>query len=162
MRILIVKQILLVSILGNSLRAVGRISVLILCGNGVIRVYSVTLSDQILEGIEGGTLAFPLLFARPREHVLIALRLKLKEGLWIEVYEKFSSANIFFKHIRLRKSFFSDIIFVQTIFFPVFSVFFLFVLNITIVLLNYFTKNVINSAIATYFVDVHPNHLSGS
>ena len=78
------------------------------------------------------------------------------------MYEKFSSANIFFKHIRLRKSFFSDIIFVQTIFFPVFSVFFLFVLNITIVLLNYFTKNVINSAIATYFVDVHPNHLSGS
>ena len=48
MRILIVKQILLVSILGNSLRAVGRISVLILCGNGVIWVYSVTLSDQNL------------------------------------------------------------------------------------------------------------------
>ena len=83
MRILIVKQILLVSILGNSLRAVGRISVLILCGNGVIWVYSVTLSDQILEGIEGGALAFSLLFARPREHGFITLRLKLKKGLWI-------------------------------------------------------------------------------
>ena len=43
----------------------------------------------------------------------------------------------------------------QTIFFPFFfSVFFSSVLNITIALLKYFTKNVITSAIATYFVDI--------
>ena len=41
-------------------------------------------------------------------------------------------------------------------FFPVFS---LFVLNITIALLNYFTKNLINSTIATYFVDIRSTHL---
>ena len=32
-------------------------------------------------------------------------------------------------------------------------------LTITIVLLNYSTKNVLNSAPATYFVDVHSTHL---
>ena len=31
-------------------------------------------------------------------------------------------------------------------------------LNITITSLNYFTKNVINSSIATYFVDIRSNH----
>ena len=77
---------------------------------------------------------------------------------WRE-YEKFSSANIFFKHIRLHKSLFFLISSSCKQIFPVFSVFFLFVLNITIAMLNYFTKNVINGAIATYFVDIHSTHL---
>ena len=38
-------------------------------------------------------------------------------------------------------------------------IFFSFVLTITIVLLNYSTKNVLNSAPVTYFVDVHSTHL---
>ena len=37
--------------------------------------------------------------------------------------------------------------------------FFLFVLNITIALLNYFTKKVINSAIASYIVSMCSTHL---
>ena len=75
--------------------------------------------------------------------------------------EKLSSANIFLKHICLRKHFFSVVIFLQTSFFSIFfSVFFLFELNITIALLNYFSKNPINSAIATlYFVDIRSTHL---
>ena len=44
-------------------------------------------------------------------------------------------------------------------FFFFFSVFFLFVLNITITLLNYFTKKVINSAIAPYIVSMRSTHL---
>ena len=132
MRILIVKQILLLSILGNSLRAVGRISVLILCGNGVIWVYSVTLSDQILEGIEGGALAFSLLFARPREHGFITLRLKLKENcgyrvrtiIFLEGGTRNFHWQTFFLNIYVSaKVFFSDIIFVQTIFFQFFQCF---------------------------------------
>ena len=62
-------------------------------------------------------------------------------------YEKFSSANIFFKDVHPCKHFFPYIIF------------FSFVLTITIVLLNYSTKNVLSSAPATYFVDVHSTHL---
>ena len=57
------------------------------------------------------------------------------------------------------QTFFSNIIFAQTIFSFFFPVFFLFVLNITIDLLNYFTKNLINSTIATYFVDIRSTHL---
>ena len=59
------------------------------------------------------------------------------------------SANIFFQHHLRANNFFP-------FFFPVF---FLFVLNITIALLNYFTKNLINSTIATYFVDIRSTHL---
>ena len=45
-------------------------------------------------------------------------------------------------------------------FFSIFSSgFFLFVLDITIALLNYFSKDLINSAIVTYFVDVRSTHL---
>ena len=61
----------------------------------------------------------------------------------------YASTNIFFQlHLRANN-------------FPMFffSVFFLFVLNITIALLNYFTKNAISSAIATYFVDKRSTHL---
>ena len=48
----------------------------------------------------------------------------------------------------------------QTIFFHFFfPVFFLFVLNITIALLNYFEKNVINNAIASYFLEIISTHL---
>ena len=60
----------------------------------------------------------------------------------------YASTNIFFQlHLRANN-------------FPMFffSVFFLFVLNITIALLNYFTKNAISSAIATYFVDKRSTH----
>ena len=66
---------------------------------------------------------------------------------------------IFFKRISLRKHFFSNIILVQTTIFSIFfSAFLLFLLNITITLLNYSKKNVINSSIATYFVDIRSNH----
>ena len=45
-------------------------------------------------------------------------------------------------------------------FFHICSVLFLFLLNITIALLNYFLKNLINSAIDTlYFVDIRSTHL---
>ena len=73
--------------------------------------------------------------------------------------EQLSSANTFFEHICLCKRFFS-IIFLQTLF-STFSVFFLFVLNITIALFeNCFSKNLIDSAIATlYFVDIRSTHL---
>ena len=41
-----------------------------------------------------------------------------------------------------------------------FSVFFLFVINITIAFLYHFSKNLVNSAIATlYFVDICSTHL---
>ena len=51
--------------------------------------------------------------------------------------------------------FYSIVIYLQTILFPYFSVFFLFVLNITIAFLNYFSKNPLNITIATvYFVDI--------
>ena len=46
----------------------------------------------------------------------------------------------------------------QTIFPIFFDVLFI-VLNITIALLNYFTKNIINRAIATYFIDIHSTNL---
>ena len=60
---------------------------------------------------------------------------------------------------NLLQTFFSIIIFFQ-IFFSIFSSgFYLFVLNITIALLNYFSKDLINSAIVTYFVDVRSIHL---
>ena len=62
-------------------------------------------------------------------------------------YEKFSSANIFFKDVHPCKHFFPYIFF------------FSFVLTITIVLLNYSSKNVLNSAPAIFFVDVHSTHL---
>ena len=65
--------------------------------------------------------------------------------------EKLSSANIFFNIYVYAKNFFSIVIFLQTIFFHIFLVFFLFVLNITIALLNYFSKNLINSAINSHF-----------
>ena len=59
-------------------------------------------------------------------------------------------ANIFFQHhLRANNFFFS--------FF--FSMFFLFVLSITIALLNYFTRKVINSAIASYIVSMCSTHL---
>ena len=61
----------------------------------------------------------------------------------------YASTNIFFQlHLRANN-------------FPMFffSVFFVFLLNITIALLNYFTKNAISSAIATYFVDKRSTHL---
>ena len=75
------------------------------------------------------------------------------------VYEKFSSANIFFKHIRPRKHFFPTSSSCKQFFCIFFSVFFLFVINITIALLNCFTKKVINSAIAPYIVDMRSTHL---
>ena len=63
---------------------------------------------------------------------------------------------IFCKHLFLTYMstpifFFSIVIFLQTIFFHIFLVFFLFELNITIALLNYFSKNLINSAIDSHF-----------
>ena len=55
---------------------------------------------------------------------------------------------IFCKHFFPSSSSFKN-------FFSIFSSgFFLFVLNITVALLNYFSKDLINSAIVTYFVDV--------
>ena len=55
---------------------------------------------------------------------------------------------------------FSIVVFLQTIFFHIFPVFFLVVLNITIALLNYFSKNLIDSAIATlYMHDICSTHL---
>lgn len=65
---------------------------------------------------------------------------------------------IFLKHIRLRKYFPPTSFSCKQFFSHNFSVFFLFVRNITIALLNYYTKNVINSAIATYFVDIRSTH----
>ena len=70
-------------------------------------------------------------------------------------YEKFSSANIFFLNIYVFANIFQRNLRANNFFSIFFSVLFLFVLNITIALLNYFTKNKINSAIATYFVDIH-------
>ena len=77
---------------------------------------------------------------------------------WGGVWEIFSCRHFFLAYTPPQTSF-SNFIFVQTIF-PClfFSVFFLFVLNITIASLNYFTKNAISSAIATYFVDKRSTH----
>ena len=80
--------------------------------------------------------------------------------------EKLSYANIFLKHICLRKHFFPRHLLANKFFSIFFSVLFLFVLNITIALLNYFSKNLISSAIASlYFVDIHSTQhflISGS
>ena len=57
----------------------------------------------------------------------------------------------FFLNIYISANIFSIVIFLQTIFLHSFSVFFLFVLNVAIALLNYFSKNPINSATAFIF-----------
>ena len=75
------------------------------------------------------------------------------------VYEKFSSANIFLNIYVPANIFFQHHLRANNFFPFFFSVFFLFVINITIALLNCFTKKVINSAIAPYIVDMHSTHL---
>ena len=75
------------------------------------------------------------------------------------VYEKFSSANIFLNIYVPANIFFQHHLRAKNFFPFFFSVFFLFVINITIALLNCFTKKVINSAIAPYIVDMRSTHL---
>ena len=87
---------------------------------------------------------------------------QLRDGplfFWRGGDEKLSSAKFFLTYVSANIYFLSSFSCKQ--FFSIcFQGFFLFVLNITIVLLYHFSKNLINSAIATlYFVDIRSTHL---
>ena len=78
---------------------------------------------------------------------------------WGGVWEIFSCQHFFFSICASTNIFFQLHLRANNLPMFFFSVFFLFLLNITIALLNYFTKNAISSAIATYFVDKRSTYL---
>ena len=79
---------------------------------------------------------------------------------WGGGWEIIFCKHFFWTYMSLQTFFLHHHLFANT-FFPHFSVFFLFMLNITIALFeNCFSKNLIDSAIATlYFVDIRSTHL---
>ena len=79
---------------------------------------------------------------------------------WGGGWEIILCKHFFWTYMSLQTFFLHHHLFANT-FFPHFSVFFLFVLNITIALFeNCFSKNLIDSAVATlYFVDIRSTHL---